>query len=95
MSRKFFTPPHPFPNSRGGSKKFTNDLASLYHIKPLIILTVQDYPIARSAPTVSIAQLIICDRDEIAQFLTANNVYFENNCAILSISGYPQSIFNI
>ena len=30
MSRKFFTPPQPSPNSRGGSKKFTNDLGSLY-----------------------------------------------------------------
>ncbi len=30
MSRKFFTPPQPSPNSRGGSKKFTNDLGWLY-----------------------------------------------------------------
>jgi len=30
MSRNFFTPPQPSPNSRGGSKKFTNDLAWLY-----------------------------------------------------------------
>jgi hypothetical protein len=28
-SRKFFTPPQPSPNSRGGSKKFTNDLGLL------------------------------------------------------------------
>ena len=31
-SRKFFTPPQPSPNSRGGSKKFTNDLGWLYAI---------------------------------------------------------------
>ncbi|MEG3977996.1 hypothetical protein QT970_25755 [Microcoleus sp. herbarium8] len=37
---------------------------------------------------------IICDSDEIAQFLIANNVHLENNCAILSISGYPQNIFD-
>ena len=42
----------------------------------------------------SFDRAIICDSDEIAQFLIANNVHFENNCAILSISGYPQSIFN-
>ena len=41
----------------------------------------------------SFDRAIICDSDEIAQFLIANNVHFENNCAILSISGYPQSIF--
>jgi hypothetical protein len=29
-SRKFFTPPQPSPNSRFGSKKFTNDLGLLY-----------------------------------------------------------------
>ncbi len=30
MSRKFFTPPQPSPNPRGGSKRFTNDLGLLY-----------------------------------------------------------------
>ncbi|MCL1463956.1 hypothetical protein [Argonema galeatum] len=42
----------------------------------------------------SFDRAIVCDSDAIAQFLIANNVHFENNCAILSISGYPQSIFN-
>ena len=42
----------------------------------------------------SFDRAIICDSDQIAQFLIANNVHFENNCAILSISGYPQSIFD-
>ncbi len=41
----------------------------------------------------SFDRLIVCDRAEIAQFLIANNFHFENNCAILSINGYPQSIF--
>ena len=36
-SRKFFTPPQPSPNSRGGSKKFTNGLGLLYVILLLII----------------------------------------------------------
>ena len=44
--------------------------------------------------TYSFDRAIICDSDAIAQFLIANNIHFENNCAILSISGYPQSIFN-
>jgi cbb3-type cytochrome oxidase subunit 3 len=42
----------------------------------------------------SFDRAIICDSDEIAQFLIANNIHFENNCAILSINGYPQSIFD-
>ncbi|MEG3907359.1 hypothetical protein Q5691_20605 [Microcoleus sp. w1-18aA5] len=50
--------------------------------------------IAPEVSAYSFDRAIICDSDEIAQFLIANNVHFENNCAILSISGYPQSIFN-
>ncbi|MCC3406351.1 MAG: hypothetical protein JGK17_12325 [Microcoleus sp. PH2017_10_PVI_O_A] len=42
----------------------------------------------------SFDRLVVCDRPEIAQFLIANNFHFENNCAVLSITGYPQSIFN-
>lgn len=41
----------------------------------------------------SFDRAVICDRDEIAHFLIANNFHFENNCAVLSINGYPQSIF--
>ncbi len=50
--------------------------------------------IDREVSGYSFDRAIICDNDEIAQFLIANNVHFENNCAILSISGYPQSIFD-
>jgi hypothetical protein len=42
----------------------------------------------------SFDRLVVCDNDNIAQMLIANNFHFENNCAILSITGYPQSIFN-
>jgi len=41
----------------------------------------------------SFDRLIVCDRASIAQLLIANNFHFENNCAILSITGYPQGIF--
>lgn len=41
----------------------------------------------------SFDRLVVCDSDEIAQLLIANNFHFENNCAVLSISGYPQNIF--
>jgi hypothetical protein len=42
----------------------------------------------------SFDRLVVCDSANIAQLLIANNFHFENNCAILSVSGYPQSIFD-
>ncbi len=42
----------------------------------------------------SFDRLIICDSAKIAQLLIANNFHFENNCAILSVTGYPQNIFD-
>ncbi|MFS0516728.1 hypothetical protein ACEYW6_18710 [Nostoc sp. UIC 10607] len=42
----------------------------------------------------SFDRLVVCDSASIAQVLIANNFHFENNCAILSITGYPQSIFD-
>ncbi len=41
----------------------------------------------------SFDRLVVCHSAAIAQLLIANNFHFENNCAILSITGYPQSIF--
>lgn len=41
----------------------------------------------------SFDRLVVCDSAAIAQLLIANNFHFENNCAVLSITGYPQSIF--
>ncbi|MTJ51877.1 hypothetical protein FJR38_03910 [Anabaena sp. UHCC 0253] len=42
----------------------------------------------------SFDRLVVCDSSTTAQLLIANNFHFENNCAILSITGYPESIFN-
>ncbi len=42
----------------------------------------------------SFDRLLVCETAELAQFLIANNFHFEHNCAVLSITGYPQSIFN-
>jgi hypothetical protein len=43
----------------------------------------------------SFDRVIVCDTLQIAQLLISNNFHFENNCAILTIDGYPQSIFEI
>ncbi len=42
----------------------------------------------------SFDRVIVCDSVEVAQLLIANNFHFENNCAVLSISGYPENIFS-
>ena len=42
----------------------------------------------------SFDRLIVCDSSEIAQLLIANYFHFDNNCAVLSITGYPQNIFS-
>lgn len=41
----------------------------------------------------SFDRLVVCDTAIVARLLIVNNFHFENNCAILSITGYPQSIF--
>ena len=43
----------------------------------------------------SFDRLVVCDSSSIAQILIANNFHFENNCAILSVTGYPQNIFEV
>jgi hypothetical protein len=42
----------------------------------------------------SFDRVVVCDSPNIAQLLISNNFHFENNCAILAIDRYPQSIFN-
>jgi hypothetical protein len=42
----------------------------------------------------SFERAVICDSSAIAQLLIANNFHLENNCAVLSVTGYPQSIFS-
>ncbi|NET55822.1 MAG: hypothetical protein F6K47_06530 [Symploca sp. SIO2E6] len=49
--------------------------------------------IASDITAYSFDRLLVCDSAEIAQMLIANNFHFDNNCAVLSITGYPQSIF--
>ncbi|MEQ9000717.1 MAG: MFS transporter permease [Coleofasciculus sp. B1-GNL1-01] len=41
----------------------------------------------------SFDRVVVCDSATIAQLLIANNFHFENNCAVLSINGYPRRIF--
>ncbi len=43
----------------------------------------------------SFDRLVVCQTAAVAQMLISNNFHFENNCAILSIDGYPQDIFDV
>ncbi|QYX31693.1 hypothetical protein [Sphaerospermopsis torques-reginae] len=59
-----------------------------------IISEVDSISINPEVTAYSFDRLIVCDSANIAQLLIANNFHFENNCAILSVNGYPQSIFD-
>ncbi len=41
----------------------------------------------------SFDRVVVCNSIQVAQILINNNFHFENNCAILTIDGYPESIF--
>jgi hypothetical protein len=41
----------------------------------------------------SFDRAVICDRARTVDLLVANNFHFENNCAVLSIGGYPPGPF--
>ncbi len=55
----------------------------------------RNLPVSSDISAYSFDRVIVCDAPQIAQFLIANNFYFEHNCAILSIDRYPQSIFSV
>jgi len=42
----------------------------------------------------SFDRAVICDRARTADLLIANNFHFENNCAVLSVDGYPEPLFD-
>ena len=43
----------------------------------------------------SFDRVLVTDKTDIAVMLVANNFHFENNCAILSVDGYPEDITDI
>jgi len=51
-------------------------------------------PISAEMAHYSFDRAIVCDSAVMAQFLIANNFHFEHNCAVLSVTGYPQTIFD-
>lgn len=47
----------------------------------------------RELATYSFDRAVICDRPQTVDLLLANNFHFENNCAILSVTRYPEAVF--
>ena len=41
----------------------------------------------------SFDRVVVCEHDDMAQMLIANNLHFEHNCVVISINGYPTAIF--
>ncbi len=50
-------------------------------------------PLEADITDYSFDRAVICDRARTADLLLANNFHFENNCAILSVDGYPEAQF--
>lgn len=42
----------------------------------------------------SFDRAVLCDRARTVDLLLANNFHFENNCAVLSVDGYPRGVFD-
>jgi uncharacterized membrane protein YgcG len=65
--------------------------------KGVIVRKEQPAPVRRAAePDIalySFDRAVICDRARTVDLLLANNFHFENNCAVLSIDGYPMVPF--
>ena len=74
--------------------KWTKINSSIAKMLPPPRDTNKNAAVSPDVSAYSFDRLVVCDRPEIAQFLITNNFHFENNCAILSITGYPKSIFN-
>lgn len=50
-------------------------------------------PLEADIADYSFDRAVICDRARTVDLLLANNFHFENNCAVLSIDGYPEAQF--
>lgn len=62
----------------------------------LIVAQTPKRPIAESdIGDYSFDRAVICDRNSTVDLLIANRFHFENNCAVLTASGYPSHLFEV
>jgi len=62
-------------------------------ILPALPTASTSNPVNPEITNYSFDRVVVTDTASVAQFLIANNFHFENNCAVLSITGYPREIF--
>jgi hypothetical protein len=62
-------------------------------VAPAAARSSQSRPLPRELASYSFDRAVICDRPETVDLLLANNFHFENNCAILSVTRYPEAVF--
>jgi hypothetical protein len=71
----------------------------LHRLIAKLLLPVKTETVSIAPPaditSYSFDRLVVCQSDAVAQLLIANRFHFENNCAVLSLNGYPSRIFNI
>src|SRR5204863_2586986 len=71
--------------------------AALHDHPKGLIVRKEPAPRPRAAepdiPLYSFDRAVICDRARTVDLLLANNFHFENNCAVLSVEGYPPGPF--
>ena len=53
----------------------------------------QPFSIPKDVAAFSFDRVLVCQSDEIAQMLIANNFHIECGCAVIGFRGYPQNIF--
>jgi uncharacterized membrane protein YgcG len=67
------------------------------HPTGVILRKTQPLPVRPAAepdiPLYSFDRAVVCDRARTVDLLLANNFHFENNCAVVSIDGYPAGPF--
>jgi len=84
--------------SRGDFERMW-DRWGVVHGKPKGVIArkpQEDKPVRAPEPDIgdySFDRAVICDRARTVDLLLANNFHFENNCAVLSVGGYPQQAF--
>ena len=69
------------------------------HGKPEGVITRKEKPTPKRASEPDVAdysfdRVVICDRARTVDLLLANNFHFENNCAVLTATGYPPGPFD-
>jgi hypothetical protein len=70
------------------------------HGEPKAVIIRKEQPVVARPREADIGdysfdRAVICDRARTVDLLLANNFHFENNCAILSVGGYPEGPFEL